>query len=251
MDRNLSPSFKSLSLTLNANGAYLSSGTGFVVTKNNENFLITNRHIVTGRDNNTGDILSETTGAVPDEIVVIQNEKDRFGSWLGISEPLYLEEDRPRWIEHPIMEAGADFVALPLTEDPRVDYFPYSLDKPENGLLLGPSERVNVVGFPYGKTANGASATWITGFIATEPTPPYDGKPTFLINSGTRRGQSGSPVIAFRSSEMVTFQNGNSYFINEPITELLGVYSGRIDKESDLGIVWKTAAIRELIDFID
>ena len=31
-------------------------------------------------------------------------------------------------------------------------------------------------------------------------------------------------------------------------TCLLGIYSGRINKESDLGIVWKTSAIKELID---
>ena len=32
-----------------------------------------------------------------------------------------------------------------------------------------------------------------------------------------------------------------------PMVELLGVYSGRINKESDLGIVWKTSALTEIL----
>lgn len=32
-----------------------------------------------------------------------------------------------------------------------------------------------------------------------------------------------------------------------PVTELLGVYSGRISPESDIGIVWRTVLVKEIL----
>jgi hypothetical protein len=37
---------------------------------------------------------------------------------------------------------------------------------------------------------------------------------------------------------------------NKPVTRFLGIYSGRINKDSDIGIVWKAEAIRELIESV-
>jgi hypothetical protein len=37
-------------------------------------------------------------------------------------------------------------------------------------------------------------------------------------------------------------------FATTPLTELLGVYSGRVNEESDLGIVWKKDALRAVVD---
>lgn len=41
--------------------------------------------------------------------------------------------------------------------------------------------------------------------------------------------------------------NGDSSVFSGPTTRFLGIYSGRINAESDLGIVWKASAIAELI----
>lgn len=38
-------------------------------------------------------------------------------------------------------------------------------------------------------------------------------------------------------------------FMN-PVYKFLGIYSGRINSESDLGIVWKASAIKELVQSI-
>jgi hypothetical protein len=35
-----------------------------------------------------------------------------------------------------------------------------------------------------------------------------------------------------------------------PATKFLGIYSGRVNAESDLGIVWKASAIKELVEAI-
>lgn len=33
--------------------------------------------------------------------------------------------------------------------------------------------------------------------------------------------------------------------------EFIGIYSGRINEQSDIGLVWKVSAIRELIQYIE
>ncbi len=41
-------------------------------------------------------------------------------------------------------------------------------------------------------------------------------------------------------------ENGSTAVIGEVI-RFLGIYSGRINEESDLGIVWKATALSELV----
>jgi hypothetical protein len=45
----------------------------------------------------------------------------------------------------------------------------------------------------------------------------------------------------------VTLTNGSTAIYNGSVTRLLGLYSGRINEQSDLGIVWKAAALAELV----
>jgi hypothetical protein len=46
---------------------------------------------------------------------------------------------------------------------------------------------------------------------------------------------------------MVAMADGSSSAFNGPVFKLIGIYSGRINKESDMGIVWRTSAIAELV----
>lgn len=66
----------------------------------------------------------------------------------------------------------------------------------------------------------------------------------------TRPGQSGSPVIAYKKHQYKDTQ-GNLNIDSGGKTEFLGVYTVRINKESDLGYTWKLSAIKQLIDKIN
>jgi hypothetical protein len=105
---------------------------------------------------------------------------------------------------------------------------------------------VSVVGFPFGIAAGGGLPIWATGFIASEPQVDYEHLPIFLIDCRSRPGQSGSPVIAYRSGGAVTTGGGVSVFTGS-VFRLLGIYSGRINEQSDIGRVRKTTAIQELV----
>jgi hypothetical protein len=69
-----------------------------------------------------------------------------------------------------------------------------------------------------------------------------------MIDSRTRPGSSGSPVIAYRPGRMVALEDGSTAMFGGAVWRLLGVYSGRITAEADLGFVWKTRVISEIIE---
>lgn len=238
------PSIQSLFVEIKAEGCILATATAFVAqTDVGDRFLFTNRHNVTGRDQDTGELLCRH-GAVPATVVIHHNARSGIGNFKHVEVPLF-SSGQPLWIEHPTHGSKADFVALPIANDPEIELFPYRV-RGDTHLNMAPAQRVSVVGFPFGEKTGPSFAVWATGFIASEPEIDHGGRPVFLIDCRTRRGQSGSPVIAFGSKGGVTVHENGTEVANIS-NSLLGIYSGRINVESDIGVVWKASALVELI----
>ena len=242
------PSVKSLLIRTQFQGQPLGTSTGFTASSAKGPVLITNRHVVTGRHNQTGKPLSPT-GGIPDEVVVLHNRAGRLGEWVGHTEPL-LGPQGPLWHEHPTLGARADFVALPLTQLTEVALYTYTLGVSDPKIHYGPADVISVIGFPFALQVGGSLAVWATGFVASEPAVDYDGLPLFLIDCRSRPGQSGSAVIAYRSGGIVTLEDGSRAVHSVPVMRFLGIYSGRINDQSDLGLVWKASALQELVNFL-
>lgn len=240
-------SVQSLFIEMLFNETGLSTGTAFIVDAPRCRVLVTNRHNVTGRRQDNNQPLSRH-GGVPNKIRVWHNDVIGLGNWRAFDYPLYNNDDVPLWVEHPVLGAGADFVALPIQIPDFAAVYPYSLAPPRQELLVRASDPLSIIGFPFGQAAGGMFGIWVTGFVASELEVNYGGKPIFLIDSRTRPGQSGSPVIAARRG-MIQYKKGDIDVGGEAV-EFLGIYSGRINDESDLGFVWKRAAIKELVDGI-
>src|SRR5262245_3074198 len=119
------PSAKSLFIQMRFGAQPIATGTAFVVDTKKGPHLLTNRHNATGRNQKTGQPLSDT-GGVPEQIIITHNRRGSLGQWVSRTEPLYVGGN-PRWIEHPTLGAKADFVALQLTDVNDVDLFPYDL----------------------------------------------------------------------------------------------------------------------------
>ncbi len=74
--------------------------------------VITNRHNVTGRHQETGACLSKTSG-IPNNIVIhFHRSVPHIGEWKTVNLPLYREGGELYWIEHPLLGSAADLVAL-------------------------------------------------------------------------------------------------------------------------------------------
>lgn len=250
----MSESIRSLLISMSVNGNVLSTGTGFVANTSKGPVLVTNRHNLTGRHQSTGQPLSPT-GGVPDTVTIVHNGQTTASGhqWVTRQELLSDHQGNPRWIEHPTLGVQADFVALPLTNLTGVTTHVYDPKNPGAPIAVTPGDIVSVIGFPFGITGGAAFAIWATGFIATEPDVPWNGMPMFLVDCRSRPGQSGSPVVAFRNGGLVPtlpIGSGNASAFNGPVSRFMGIYSGRINDQSDLGMVWTAAAVAQLIDSI-
>jgi len=219
-------------------------GTGFIVVNNETNYLITNWHVVTGRNPNNGQPLTNTGEADPDTIGIWYHAT-QLGSWLRKNERLLDKRTgTPIWKEHS-RGREIDVVALALTNHQDTKVYPLDLTLASTDLIISPSEALSIIGFPYGIAAAGKFPIWKTGNVASDIGLDYDGKPTFLIDATTRPGMSGSPVLARRkgfrqtSTGLVTGGGDSIRF--------LGVYSGRILEDSDIGMVWKPKVINDII----
>jgi hypothetical protein len=252
MSKIAQQSMQSLMLTMRLNGAELATGTGFIVNTAKGLALVTNRHNVTGRYQGTGKPIAPS-GAVPNEIVIHHPavfDKTHFvPEWVACVEPLYADgtpTSARRWKEHPTYGSRVDFVLLPLTQTRGTASIPYGMNDGAT-IAVGPGEPVSIVGFPFAISAGGRFAVWSTAYVASELDADYNDLPLFLVDCRTRPGQAGAPVIAQRTG-MVKLIDGRQKAAPGFATRFLGIYSGRVHKDSDIGMVWKASAIQELID---
>jgi len=247
------PSLKSLFIEMYFGDQLLSTGTAILsaVNKSSRCAVITNRHNVTGRHQETGECLSKTLG-IPDNIVIyFHRSKSNIGEWLKVKIPLYRDDGTPFWIEHPKLGASADVIALNIKWGGDVLCLPYYIDHDTDriGMIVNPAETVSVIGFPFGLSTVGKLPVWSTGFLAQELSLVTEEKPEFLIDCRSRQGQSGSPVIAYRVSNyrIVDDDKITTQITPKIAWEFLGIYSGRMNPESDLGRVWHVSILKELL----
>jgi hypothetical protein len=144
---------------------------------------------------------------------------------------------------HSVYKKAVDVVALKIT--------------PPNGVIMKPinkeifdnekpmvSDDVFVLGYPYDVKGGGNFPIWKRASIATEPDLNYNFLPQMLVDTATRSGMSGSPVI-FRRTGVHGLVDGKMVDSSSigTVEDFLGIYSGRYVGESkddaQLGIVWK------------
>ena len=107
---------------------------------------------------------------------------------------------------------------------------------------------VFVIGFPLDDKPTGHFPIWKRASIASEMDVPLNGLPAFLIDTATRPGMSGSPVI----HRVSLFQpHGDGSAQRRIADELIGIYSGRYigeqKVEAQLGIVWERHLIPQVV----
>lgn len=238
-------STQTLLLELQANGSAMGCASGFVVEHDQTNLLVTNWHVLSGRDANTGQPM-HSSGAIPDEVSIVHHGTT-LGTWLNRKEALNGPDGKARWHEHP-QGQSIDVAALPLSAiDPAVQLYPFDLSLADTDLVPQVAMPAQIIGFPLGLAGPGNFPIWKTGHIATDPDLDYKSMPAVLIDATTRGGMSGSPVVVRMNGGFAT-RSGN-YTIAQagPTTLFLGVYSGRIHADSEIGIVWRPKAIRDLL----
>lgn len=245
----LAPSIKSAYIESQFDGTTIASATGFLVKRAGRVFLITNRHVVRGRHQDTDEVLDWKHGAIPNCIRVLYLTESQYNIWGELFVSLFDENDEPLWHEHPRHMGNVDVVALPLPKLDGQDILGYDPWAPPVALI-DPCERLSIVGFPLGIISYTTLGVWVQGFVATQTQVNHGGLPCFLIDSRTRRGQSGSPVIFYSGTGNYTSIMGMKTMSSGSVCDFVGVYSGRISDDSDLGTVWKAEVVRDIVDSV-
>ena len=89
-------SIKSIYLEVCFDNQNLATATGFLVKNNNDIYLITNRHVVTGRNNETNECLDKKYSAIPNKLNIwFPYLENNYYVWKNISWDLYDKEENP------------------------------------------------------------------------------------------------------------------------------------------------------------
>jgi len=159
------------------------------------------------------------------------------------------EHGDPLWLEHPLHRHAIDIAVMEIQIPDTAARQIYSLDPIPQPAAMRVSEDLSIVGFPFREMGGAQTALGTRATVASEPLVDYAGLPCFLVDARSRTGQSGSPVLLYRpEGTWILAENGDPVTYNEPFEEFVGIYSGRINSESDLGFVWRRSVIAEVID---
>ena len=119
-----------LQICFRGTDAVLSSGTGFIYKFEDDFYLITNWHNVSGRNPVTGVCLSESL-AVPDMISTMFREIDQPGNCRRELIDLFKDSKmlEPVWYEHPEYKNSVDVVAIPIPPTVSSNYRLFSINE--------------------------------------------------------------------------------------------------------------------------
>lgn len=240
-------SLTSLRVVPKFNELELGSATAFLLERDGKHYLITNWHVLSGRNPDTEACLDKKYAALPTSLLVRFHARAQLGTWTSLELPLINPEGTRTWLEHPLGRK-IDVAAIELSTQIAAAINIYSLDLElaDVDMLVVPATPVSVVGYPLGTSAGESWPIWKTGHIASDPDIDFQaGKPAFLIDATTRSGMSGSPVILRLGS--FSKSDGTQVLGLGLATKFLGIYSGRVHEDSEIGQVWRPFVLLELL----
>jgi Trypsin-like peptidase domain len=223
--------------------------TSFVWERARRRFLITNWHVVSARNAETGENLCQ--GARPNMLKAHFNPRSFEFRKEVLDIPIRGSDDEPLWLVHPTHSSKRkDVVAIPLDaldSNQRVGLHAVNQFANAN-LQIQIGMEVFILGYPFEVTPP-AYPVWKRGSIASEPELVRLTGDYYLVDTASRPGMSGAPVV-LRSwhNHMVT--PGVTAVTDTPLNRFIGIYSGRrstkVD-EAQIGMVWHELVIHEII----
>ncbi|MGE0751384.1 MAG: hypothetical protein AB7K64_12465 [Variibacter sp.] len=243
--------------------------TGFLLRRDDKFFFVTALHVLTGRHWQTKRLLSDT-GFIPEEFVLkLPFIKTGNGqvciTWDDFRiAPTYENEEVAPWLVHSKYKDDVDVGIFTLEDIPLrllemakaagkadLDSGIHAFEWNEStALTTAVADEAFVIGFPENINLGSELPIWKRANIASEPDLLVKGLPYVLIDTGTRQGMSGAPVVRRDASGVVAHPSGNISLATQPRTELYGVYSARLGADeltSQLGIVWPRRVIDEIL----
>lgn len=246
-------------------GTIVSHATGFFWRHHGRSFLVTNWHVLSGRDIFTGDPCS-STAYIPRRIRYYGSSIYREGDEVVLARPVVdvcMEDDLVAKIEHKgRSEYPFDICALPIPEETI-----FGLNAAIGGVAganlatcyLNENETPRIIthvgddcfllGYPLRSYAGFMPPIWKRGSIASEPLVGVNGRPVFLVDAATSSGMSGSPIVRRVNMGWQSTDAGDRELYKYRV---IGVYGGRVAQAgSELhgaGYGWYSSLINKVIE---
>lgn len=227
------------------------TGSAFFYRQDEELFLVTNWHNVTGINATTNQPL-HTGGMLPTSLRIHYKKyiRDTSSTMVGSAYAdvsLYSQNGSPAWLEHSLRQR-VDVVALKLDVSLFESWANRPINDVEQETRLSPVAGMDcfILGFPEGLIGPARTPIWKRGSIAIEIIPD---KIFYYVDSATRKGMSGAPIIG-RHSGILNFgaELSNDSIIGT-VDRFIGIYSGRVGDDSlgyQLGIAWKSDVLEDI-----
>lgn len=232
-----------------ANGKLLGSATAFVWRRGRKHCLVTNWHVVTGKNSQTGCMLAKVR---PEMLRAYFNTRKTDYGKIQVDIRLRDDEGNPTWFIHPLRKQEVDLAAVPLdivVDDTAINMYPINTLKSDADLAVTIGMDVFILGYPFGYSLPGFPV-WKRGSIASEPDLVRLAEGYLLVDTASRPGMSGAPVIR-RSWGTHSLASGGTSSNSTPQSKFVGVYSGRryTEDQSDaqLGIVWMKRDVEDIV----
>lgn len=216
-------------------GSVLSHGTGFFWRQDDEVFLVTARHVLSGLDPFTDKLMSKD-GFIPERVRIFPAfvGQDQWSRSDGFIVDLNGKDGRRLWLQDPEFDTlRTDIAALRISISPPDGHTIMCVNDTLSAekVLTQVGFDVSVVGHPTNQLSGLRTPVWRRGTIASEPYLPVDGKPMFLVDASTSPGFSGSPVLRRHVGAVpIKQEDGSISVVADRIltTTLIGVYAGRL-----------------------
>lgn len=227
----------------------LGHATGFMWQAREGDYLVTNWHVLSMCDFFTRANLRKDGGR-PDVLRTLFNA--RTGSFDKQRWDIRIrdDDDRPLWLVHPARRL--DIAVLPVLFPPPQELIIalYPINRLANAALrIEIGMEVFILGYPF-RIQPPAYPVWKRGSIASEPDLARLTTDYMLVDTASRPGMSGAPVIR-RSWTNHMVQPGVMALVDSPLNKFIGVYSGRVPTdhphEAQIGLVWDGSFIDEII----
>ncbi|EHD0094928.1 hypothetical protein L2596_004461 [Vibrio vulnificus] len=274
-------------LTMRYQKTELSIGSGVIYQHGSDYFIVTAWHNLSGRHSETLKPLSKNL-AIPDNVVVsLAVRMPSFGATTRHSIVIPLtDEDKSLFYIHPENWPRVDVAVIPFDpsstflselylsngEQQDIGFSPI-MEIPGAGtteicpiqkyLVPNPdviekwfdtvevTEELFIPGYPHNVQDYYAQPVWKRATIASSIRDGWNREPKFLIDSASKSGMSGAPVLYYNPNGRVQIL-GSTYQFDQDIAILAGIYVGRIavngEQDPQIGTVWKSSVIEEIIE---
>jgi hypothetical protein len=174
------------------NNTRLGQGTGFVWKVGEQHYLVTAWHVLSMRNFYTGENLKGHAGR-PNILRTLFNTQTGSFAKQQWDIKIWDDDDKPFWLVHP--QRRVDIAVLPLPpRPPELIVALYPLNVLANSKLRIEWMEVFILGYPF-KIELPAYPVWKRGSIASEPQLVGLTTPYMLVDTASRPGMSGAPVI--------------------------------------------------------